>query len=301
MAPVPQPRRTWPQVAADQARLAALAAIFTMGAAAGPAAGQAERSGPDSQVCVVAANPVVVPAAGFAISQPASDLHEPFRGTAVGPADESVLSVPLGRLPRDEMRAMAMRMESQAIQTSAPSLMPVPSLSFDGLSSQDNADAFGFRKYPPDPNGDVGPNHYVQAVNLLVRVYSKAGTALTAPFKISSLFASLGGTCSTNDNGDPIVLYDPLADRWLLSQLAFDANTYLPPFHQCIAISRTADPTGAWFLYDFVMPGDKLNDYPKFGVWSDGYYMSDNQFLSTGLFVGAGVFAFDRTKMLAGN
>lgn len=195
-------------------------------------------------------------------------------------------------------------MESEAIQTFAPSLIPVPSLSFDGLSSQDNADAFaGGRFYPPDPNGDVGPNHYVQSVNLLVRVYSKTGTALTAPFKMSSLFASLGGLCSTNDNSDPIVLYDPLADRWLLSQLAFDGNTGLPPYHQCIAISKTADPTAAYFLYDFEMPGSNFNDYPKLGVWSDGYYMSDNQFTFPfgGSFVGAGVFAFDRAKMLAGN
>jgi hypothetical protein len=99
-----------------------------------------------------------------------------------------------------------------------PETTPAP---FDGLSNQDNFNAFGFRVTPSDSNGDVGPNHYVEQVNLLVRVWNKSGTPLTAPFKLSTLFTPLGGICSTSDNGDPVVLYDHLADRWLLSQFAF--------------------------------------------------------------------------------
>src|SRR5436309_606856 len=82
--------------------------------------------------------------------------------------------------------------------------------------------------------------------------------------------------------GVPIVLYDPLADRWLISQVAF--TSFAPPYHQCVAVSRTGDPTGAYFLYDFVVPNAEFNDYPKFGVWPDAYYMTVNQFLNFGSF-----------------
>ncbi len=177
-----------------------------------------------------------------------------------------------------------------------PAAIPSPLTSFEGLNSQDNFGFYGGYIVPPDTVGDVGPNHYVQAVNVLFRVYSKSGTSLMGPLPISTLFGSLGGPCAATDDGDPIVLYDPLADRWLVSQLAF---TNLSPPHQCIALSRTGDPTGSWFLYDFAMPNSKLNDYPKFGVWPDAYYMSDNQFNPN--FQGAGVFAFNRSKMLAGD
>jgi hypothetical protein len=175
-----------------------------------------------------------------------------------------------------------------------PAAIPAPLTSFEGISNQDNSSVYGGYVVPPDTVGDVGPNHYVQAVNLLFRVFSRTGTALTAPLPISTLFAPIGGICATSDDGDPIVLYDPLADRWLITQFA-DAS----PSHQCVALSRTGDPTGSYFLYDFPMPNSKFNDYPKFGVWPDAYYMSDNQFDPA--FEGAGVFAFNRAKMLAGD
>jgi hypothetical protein len=109
------------------------------------------------------------------------------------------------------------------------------------------------------------------------------------------LFSGFGGPLRGTDDGDPIVLYDHLADRWLISQFAAVG----PPSHQCIAISQSGDPTGAYHRYDFTMPNNKFNDYPKFGVWPDAYYMSDNQFDPS--FNGVGVFAFDRIKMLAGD
>ncbi|MBK6633684.1 MAG: hypothetical protein IPG38_04640 [Chitinophagaceae bacterium] len=94
---------------------------------------------------------------------------------------------------------------------------------------------------------------------------------------MSTLFASLGPPFSTTDNGDPIVLYDQLADRWLISQFLF-TNVSGGVYYQVIAISQTGDPTGAYYVYAFLMPNNKLNDYPHFGVWPDGYYMADNQF-----------------------
>lgn len=181
----------------------------------------------------------------------------------------------------------------------APAI-PGPASTFDGLSDTNNSSRFGFTVIPPDTNGDVGPNHYVQFVNLLFQVFDKdtATPLLAAPAKLSALFASLGGPCASMDDGDPVVLYDPLADRWLLSQLS-EAG---PPFHECLAVSQSGDPTGAYFVYDFVMPKNHFNDYPKFGVWPDAYYMTDNQFTSlTGPFVGAGAFAFNRAKLVAGD
>ena len=178
------------------------------------------------------------------------------------------------------------------------SLVPMPAtmLSFDGLTNFDNIDAYNALIIPPDTAGDVGPGHYVQAVNSLVKIFDKSGNALTPPFKLSQLFAPLGTVCSTRNDGDPIVLYDPLADRWLISQYCTSA----PPFRQMIAVSKTGDPTGAYYLYEFVMPNIRLNDFPKFGVWPDGYYMSSEEFTGSD-FSGTGMFAFDRTKMLAGD
>ncbi len=173
-----------------------------------------------------------------------------------------------------------------------------PTVNFDGISSADTV-AIGQGFLPPDTTGAVGPNHYVQAVNVAFRVWDKAGNPLIPTKAISMLFAPLGAPCGTRNDGDPIVLYDRMADRWLISQFCTATS---PNNHQLIAISKTGDPTGDYWLYDFMMPNNKFNDYPHFGIWPDGYYMSDNQFNQAGtLFQQAGVFAFDRVKMIAGD
>jgi subtilisin-like proprotein convertase family protein len=211
---------------------------------------------------------------------------------------EEVKEIPL-RVFRTELPDAAPT-EDSVLQESAPEpLTPTPSLFFGGLTSDDNAAALGIRVMPPDTDGDVGPNHYVQMINNVFRVFDKSGNPLTPRLTLGSIWATISGACANRNDGDPIVLYDPLADRWLLSQFCTVAN----PFnHQLIAISKTSDPAGAYFLYDFVMPNNKFNDYPKFGVWHDAYYMTDNQFNQAGTaFLGAGAFAFDRAKMLAGD
>ena len=185
--------------------------------------------------------------------------------------------------------------------SSKPVLIAGPALVFEGLADTDNGASL---VNPPDTVGAVGPNHYVQAVNNRVRVFDKTGVPLTAPFTQSSLFGSLypqvGGICATNNAGDPIVLYDRMADRFQVSQFAFTSQT-TPPYHQCIAVSQTSDPTGAWYVYDFVLPGNQFPDYPKLSAWPDAYYMSTRQFTNGGPFAGEGAFAFDRRKMLLGD
>lgn len=180
----------------------------------------------------------------------------------------------------------------------APDAMPAPIANFQGLSQATQGAVSGFFVSPPDTVGDVGPNHYVQCVNLACQIYSKAppNTPLSAVFTISSLFASLGGECLNTNDGDPIVLYDPMADRWHLSQFSV---TNRPPSHECVAVSQTGDPTGAWYLYDFVIPDNYFNDYPKFGVWPDGYYMTAPLF--EGPVFGQGMFIMNRSKMLVGD
>lgn len=140
---------------------------------------------------------------------------------------------------------------------------------------------------PPDTVGDVGKNHFVQMVNATrFQIWDKTGTPLTGSLTFGNLWA-VGETCRSN-LGDPIVVYDHLADRWLLSQFA-------NPSHMCIAISQTPDPTaGAWFLYTFNV-GTTLPDYPKLGVWPDGYYMSAYEPPNLGVYV------FNRANMLLGN
>jgi uncharacterized repeat protein (TIGR01451 family) len=199
-------------------------------------------------------------------------------------------------IPEPSSRPIGGHDADAAIATVAGTVMPPPELSFDGLTNFDNIDAYGMVIIPPDISADVGPNHYVQAVNALVRVFDKGGQPVTPPFKMSDLFAPLNTACSSRDDGDPIVAYDPLADRWLLSEYCSN----FPPFRQMVAISKTSDPTGAYFVYEFIMPNVKINDFPKFGVWPDGYYMSTEEFLGSD-FAGSGVFAFDRAKMLAGD
>ena len=180
-----------------------------------------------------------------------------------------------------------------------PRVMPTPTVNFETISLTDTTALPGQGFLPPDTVGEVGPNHFVQMVNSAFRIYNKTGTPVIPLTSIGALFSSIPGPCANSEDGDPIVLYDQLADRWILSEFCTVAN---PNNHQLIAVSQTGDPTGAYYLYDFMMPNNKFNDYPKFGVWSDGYYMSDNQFNQAGTqFLGGGLFAFDRTKMLAGD
>ncbi|MBW1779561.1 MAG: hypothetical protein JRL30_02365 [Deltaproteobacteria bacterium] len=167
---------------------------------------------------------------------------------------------------------------------SAPIRSPDPTLSFEGMSLQNGGDGV-----PPDTIGDVGLHHYVQMVNTAFAIFDKNGNRLSGPTDINQLWQGQGNACERCNDGDPVVLYDPLADRWVLSQFAVCEG---PPYYECIAVSQTADPTGAYYLYAFEI-NDYFPDYPKLGVWPDAYYMSANE-------SDVGAYAFDRDKMLQG-
>ena len=126
---------------------------------------------------------------------------------------------------------------------------------------------------PPDPNGAVGPNHIVAMCNLSFQIFNKTGTSLFGPAANNTLWAGFGGPCQTQNAGDPVVLYDKLANRWFLSQFTSAG----PNFFFCVAISQTADPTGAYFRYA-ISTGTNFPDYPKAAVWPDAYYISTREF-----------------------
>ena len=126
---------------------------------------------------------------------------------------------------------------------------------FAGLSTENGAFTA-----PLDPTGAVGPNHYVQMVNTKLAVFAKDGTLLAGPLDFNQLWTGAGGECEASNDGDPVVLHDQLADRWLLSQFPL-GDEEQGPYGMCVAVSETADPTGAYHLYE--LPAPWFNDYPK--------------------------------------
>jgi hypothetical protein len=177
-----------------------------------------------------------------------------------------------------------------------PDPAPAPLMSFNGIGNTGWA--------PPDTVGDVGPNHYVQAVNTDYAVFNKAtGALVLGPFNVNDIWTGAGGKCESQNDGDPIILYDSTNDRWMISQFyifGFGPNT---EHGECIAVSTTGDPTGSWHRYEFFWSEDILNDYPHFGIWPDGLYMAANQFdmSAGGTWAGQGVAAFEWEEMLKGN
>ncbi|WP_347374528.1 GEVED domain-containing protein [Aequorivita sp. Q41] len=148
---------------------------------------------------------------------------------------------------------------------------------FIGASSTES----GF--YPPDPTGAVGPNHYVHSVNSLVKIFSKTGTLLLGPVNLGT-FLGFGG-----NSGDPIVLYDQLADRWVVSEFGnISGGNSL-----AIGVSTSSDPTGSYNVYQYTFSG--FPDYPKYGMWPDAYYGTVN-------LDGASTraFAMERDALLSG-
>ena len=160
--------------------------------------------------------------------------------------------------------------------------IPSATQNFEGLSNQDNFNIFGFRVNPPDPEGDVGPNHYVEMINLVFAVYSKTGTLLLGPVDTGSLWAGFAVADCTDPSGDPIVLYDQSTDRWILSQFTTRGlDDPSLPFYNCVAVSQTGDPTGAYYRYAFITQPDTVDggyffpDYPKYGIWRDTIHHDD--------------------------
>jgi hypothetical protein len=173
-----------------------------------------------------------------------------------------------------------------------------PIENFEGIANEENHE--GSSSHPPDANGAAGPLHYVQWVNHSLAVYDKRGVRVLGPMPGNSVWSGFGGLCETENRGDPIVRYDQLANRWVLTQFAAEGTTKDPPHRQCFAVSTGPDPLGAYYRYEFDIPGG-FNDYVKLAVWPDAYYMTDERYKEGTGHIGSGAFAFDRAAMLAGH
>ena len=199
---------------------------------------------------------------------------------------------PLKVLPN---QGNALNQQDGALQsTTGPLVSTTGGLNFAGVGNGD----YGFvpNSAPPDTSGAIGATQYVQWVNESFAVFDKTTGVIANGFPKAgnSIWAGFGGGCQQNNDGDPIVQYDKAANRWILTQFSVSTT----PYTQCVAVSTTSDAAGTYYRYAF--PYTNFNDYPKLGVWPDGYYTSFNMF-NGNTFVGSRVCAFDRAKMLVGD
>jgi len=186
-----------------------------------------------------------------------------------------------------------------ALQSFAAPMLGGTTVNFDGSSNQDNFNVFGGRVNPPDPVMAVGPNHIVEMINLVTSVYDKNGGTLIAPFDIGALWANFAVPDCAEPSGDPIVLYDQFMDRWVLSQFTTSGlSDPTRPFYNCVAVSATSDPTGAYHRYAFTT-ADYFPDYPKYGNWTDAYVITTREFGPNNGY-GIGVYALEKNKMVNG-
>jgi hypothetical protein len=258
---------------------AALAAVICAGAATTSSAATASRG--------TSQNPVFTWDAAHDVSPPLRDLAAGrVPGDAEDPADE------------EEGGPIAQGDANQAdgaLQTvMPPTTIPSTQANFEGLSNQANFNIFGFRVNPPDPNGEVGPNNYVEMINLVFGVYDKSGNLLLGPVDTGTLWSGFEVPDCTDPSGDPVVMYDQFMDRWILSQF----TTAGPEYWNCVAVSTTSDPTGSYYRYAF-STGPNFPDYPKYGNWTDSYVITTREFGPT-VEYGIGVYGLEKNKMVNG-
>jgi hypothetical protein len=187
---------------------------------------------------------------------------------------------------------------------------PPTDTSFEGLAYTDTCGTSQCGDgHPPDTNGDVGPTYYIEVVNTAIGIFNKSTGSRVAAFTFDSFMSqgNFGNLCDTDNFGDPVVLYDTFQDRWFITDFAFQVdgsgNIVNPPgSYQCMAVSKTGDPVSGGWNYYSIHVTDGLPDYPKFGIWPDGIYMSANvfDFAAGGSYQNVRVWALDKAKMYAG-
>jgi uncharacterized repeat protein (TIGR01451 family) len=240
------------------------------------------------------------------VSQPLRDLAKGARQSAPRQEAEEeeirLIPLPPGFKPADVPDPVLQPpFAADVTSAGAPPAAPTLGLNFDGIGQGVPA-GFSDCCAPPDTNGAVGLTQYVQWVNLSLAVFDKSTGKMLPNYPVlgNTLWKGFGGACETNNDGDPVVVYDKLADRWVLSQLVVRGPAGgFGPFFQCVAVSTTSDATGSYNRYQF--PYTNFDDYPKMGAWPDAYYETFNMFNSSGTaFLGADVCAYDRNAMLQG-
>jgi len=231
--------------------------------------------------------PTVGTAAAFDVSKPLRDVKPLPPGGARFDVDEEGPEGPVGDTTYDADGALQ--------STAAAAQTPSPQLTFEGPSNADNLSIFGFRVNPPDPNGDVGMHHYVAMVNLTFAIYNKSGSLLYGPADTGTLWQGFPIDDCTDPSGDPIVVYDNISNRWILTQF----TTRGPTYYNCVAVSTGQDPLGSYYRYAF-STGEFFPDYPKYGVMPDGLYITTREFGPTTEYQ-IGIYAINRAQIEAGN
>ena len=245
----------------------------------------------------------LLPAAGvIAVEPPGMEVSEAVRHDVSMPLRGLAPASPTARqMTERPLRLVGFNGPTQAdaaVQQApvGPNVATTGGLNFDGIGQ--GAYGFSVQYAPPDTVGAVGDTQYVQWVNTYFAVFNKSTGAIASGFPKAgnAIWAGFGGGCETNNDGDPIVQYDKLANRWILTQFSVSTTPYL----QCVAVSTSSDATGTYNRYAFSYGTTQFPDYPKLGVWPDGYYITYNIFNNGTTFAGAKACAFDRTAMLAG-
>ncbi|MBF6612334.1 MAG: S-layer homology domain-containing protein [Chloroflexi bacterium] len=187
------------------------------------------------------------------------------------------------------------RLRDTIVQTTTSASMPAPILNFPGISYAD----LPSQGEPPDTNGAVGGNYYVQSVNKSLDFWDKSGSHIYGPILARTLWQGFPSQCDTPSNTDPIVLYDARADRWLVSYLVLLGEETTR--YECVAVSASPNPLGVYHRYLFELTTDTQTiDYPKFGVWPDAYYVSAALLDTQRNPAGAEAVALQRDAMLRG-
>lgn len=208
------------------------------------------------------------------------------------------------RIPKEDLRTKMSDLDAPdpLAQETVGAAATSVATGFDGTSNDDNAAILGFRVAPPDTDGDVGRSYVVQVINLLMTVFDKNGTIVSGPFPANAIWSGAGGLCEAYNRGDPVVLYDETNDRWVVSQFAFD-DAFLS-FSECVAISTSGDPTGAYNRYEFSFSDTGFPDYPKLGIVSESITMMANIFIPLGgfgfFYYGPLLAVMDKAAMYAG-
>lgn len=220
-----------------------------------------------------------------------SKLPRPEEGIPPGNAPQPLRYLP-GQGPKTPIKGLTQWVDPVVQTEPGGGAMPNPIRNFAGISF-----ARGGSGWPPDTNGDVGPNHYIQTVNTSIGIYNKSTGAEMAFFTFNDFFQGTKTPCDNDNDGDPVVVYDRFADRWIITDFSVAG-----PYFECIAVSQTGDPVaGGWYFYGVKIHKDYLNDYPKIGVWRDAYYFSFNMFQDpNSQWRGVQVWAFKKDVMLAG-
>jgi hypothetical protein len=251
-------------------------------------------------------DPVFTEAVAFDTSKPLRELAK--AATASARRQQVRLSPERGPTVKDKGFSGDAAVQDTSAATAAATIGGTIA-NFEGLGQQDNFNVLARRVNPPDPVGDVGPNHYVEMVNLTFAVYSKTGTRLLGPVDLGALWAGFPIEDCTDESGDPIVLYDQTTDRWLLTQFTtrgLNPATPTLPFYNCVAVSQTGDPTGAYFRYAFITQADAEDggyffpDYPKYGVWRDTYILTTRDFGFDDRY-GISVYGLEKNKLVDGD